>query len=61
MKIEEKPDLSCKFFLLPSWTWIMSSYVISRNGQTNLGKSKSDLSRFLKHELDERERELDAK
>lgn len=62
MKIEEKPDLSCKFSLLPSWTWIMSSYAISRNGQTNLNKRKSDLIRFPKHELDQRERIfLDAK
>lgn len=54
MKIEEKPDLSWKFFILPSWTWIMSSYVISRNGQTNLDKRKSDLTRFPKHELNRR-------
>ena len=40
MKIEEKPDLSCKFSILPNWTWIMSSYAISRNGQSKLDKRK---------------------
>lgn len=55
MKIEEKPDLSCEFSLLPSWMQIMSSYVISRNGQTNLDESKSDRTLFLKHELNQRE------